>query len=259
MKRANKKAIIRIPQKATSFFQKGNGKSGVLLLHGFTGTPAEMRYLAEKLNEAGATVFVPRYPGHGTSLIEMANLDVNAWFTAAREALFELMAYCDNVYIAGLSMGGIFAILLAREFAIKKIALMSVPCTLKEKTIYAAPVAGLFTKILWVPNKTKGVCDEAARKEHICYDDGIPVRQSWQLFTTIKKAMKSLPFIDSEVLIIQSKNDQVIPQHSAEYIYAHLGSEHKKIVWLLHSDHAITVDYEKDIVAKHCIDFFLTQ
>ncbi len=80
-----------------------------------------MRYLAEKLNESGATVYVPRYPGHGTSLIEMANSSVDAWFTAAREALFELKAHCATVYIAGLSMGGIFAILLAREFAIKKL------------------------------------------------------------------------------------------------------------------------------------------
>lgn len=254
-----KKQIIAPPVKAAAYFNKKSSETGILLLHGFTGTPAEMRYLAEKLNESGATVYVPRYPGHGTSLIEMANSSVDAWFTAAREALFELKAHCNNVYIAGLSMGGIFAILLAREFAIQKIALMSVPYTLKEKTIYAAPVAGLFTKILWVPNKTKGVCDEAARKEHICYDDGIPVRQSWQLFKTIKKAMKALPYVDSQVLIVQSKNDKVIPEHSAEYIYSRLGSEHKQIVWLSKSDHAITVDYEKDIVAKHCIEFFLQQ
>ncbi|MGB4268853.1 MAG: alpha/beta fold hydrolase [Spirochaetota bacterium] len=253
-----KKSIPQIPSKATTLFLKnGNSNTGILCLHGFTGTPAEMKYLAEKLNESGATVYVPRYPGHGTSLIEMAYSSVDAWFTAAREALFELKAHCANVYIAGLSMGGIFAILLAREFAIQKIALMSVPCTLKEKTIYFAPVAGLFTKILWVPNKTKGVCNEVARKEHICYDDGIPLRQSWQLFKTIKKAMKALPHVDSQVLIVQSKNDTVIPGYSAEYIYSRLGSEHKQIVWLSKSDHAITVDYEKDIVAKHCIDFFL--
>ena len=253
-----KKQIIAPPLKAAAYFNKNSSQTGVLLLHGFTGTPAEMKYVAEKLSQAGATVYVPRYPGHGTSLIEMANSSVDAWFTAAREALFELKAHCNNVYIAGLSMGGIFAILLAREFAIQKIALMSVPCTLKEKTIYAAPIAGLFTKILWVPNKTKGVCDEVARKEHICYDDGIPVRQSWQLFKTIKKAMRLLPQVTSDVLIIQSKNDQVIPQHSAEYIYKNLGSQQKRIVWLSKSDHAITVDYEKDIVAEHCIKFFLS-
>lgn len=189
--------------------------------------------------------------------MEMANSRVDAWFTAAREALFELKTRCNNMYVAGLSMGAIFAILLAREFAIQKIALMSLPCTLKEKSIYAAPIVGLFTKILWFPNKTKGVCDEAARRERICYDDGIPVRQSWQLFKTIKKAMQALPEVTSDVLIIQSRNDQVIPQNSAECIYSHLGSRQKQIVWLSKSDHAITVDYEKDIVAEHCIKFFL--
>lgn len=254
-----KKQIFAPPSKAAAYFNKKSSETGILLLHGFTGTPAEMRYLAEKLTAAGATVYVPRYPGHGTSLVEMANSHVDAWFTAAREALFELKAHCNNVYIAGLSMGGIFAILLAREFAIQKIALMSVPCTLKEKTIYAAPIAGLFTKIVWVPNKTKGVCDEVARSEHICYDDGLPVRQSWQLFKTIKKAMKSLPYVESDVLIIQSKNDTVIPQHSAEYIYSHVGSERKQIVWLSKSDHAVTVDFEKDVVAEYCINFFLKQ
>ncbi len=256
----SKKDIPQIPLKAAATFLKNETSNmGILLLHGFTGTPAEMRYLAEKLNESGATVYVPRYPGHGTSLIEMANSSVDAWFTAARESLFELKAHCTHVYIAGLSMGGIFAILLAREFAIQKIALMSVPCTLKEKTVYAAPVAGLFTKILWVPNKTKGVCDEVARKEHICYDDGIPVRQSWQLFKTIKKAMRALPSVYSQTLIIQSKRDAVIPAHSAEYIYNRLGSKNKKIVRLEKSDHAITVDFERDVVARHCINFFIQQ
>jgi carboxylesterase len=255
----SKKMVITVPEKARAYFKKGSDNLGILLLHGFTGTPAEMRYIAEKLHNAGATVYVPRYPGHGTSLVEMANTSVHHWFTAAREALFELKSHCREVYVAGLSLGGIFAILLAKEFDIKKIALMSVPCTLKEKTIYITPLVGRFKKIIWIPNKTKGVCDEQARKEHICYDDGIPVIQSWQLFKTIKKAMQVLPDVAAQSLIIQSKNDKVIPKHSAEYIYQHLGSEHKHLIWLTKSDHAITVDYEKDEVAHHCIDFFLKQ
>ena len=125
-------------------------------------------------------------------------------------------------------MGGVLALLLARDYPVKKIILLSVPRTIKEKSIYLAPIIGAFKKILWQEDVTKGLASEEARRIHECYSDGTPIRQSWHLFRLIKKAMKALSFIDAETLIIQSANDQVIPPDSMEYIFSHIAARKKE-------------------------------
>jgi carboxylesterase len=251
-----KRNIPKILNNATALIKINGSDKGVLLLHGFTGTPAEMKYLGERIFRSGYSIHIPRYPGHGTSLEEMVLTRSRDWYISAREALIELMNYCQEVYLVGMSMGGILSILLAREFSIKRIALLSVPASIKEKSIYITPVVGIFKKILWRMNPTKGVSCEEARSYHVCYNMGIPIRQSWQLLRLIKKAMKNLPHVHSDALLIQSQNDSIIPKNSIDFIYERLGSAIKERVVLERSDHAITIDFEKDIVADRIIEFF---
>jgi len=226
-----------------------SGERGVLLLHGFTGTPAEMKYLGQNLIDDGYSVVIPRYPGHGTSLQEMAGTGFADYLRCARESLIELRHHCRAVSVAGLSMGGIIGILLAREFPLEKLVLLSTPCTLKERAIYLAPLVGVFKKILWIEDPTRGVNSNEARRHYLCYHQGKPVRPAWQLFRAIKKAMKALPRLTVDTMIVQSLGDTVVPQRSIDYIYERLGSAKKEKLFLEISNHAITVDYEKDYVA----------
>lgn len=251
-----KRNIPELLNNAAALLRIDSSEKGVLLLHGFTGTPAEMKYLGERIYQSGYSLYIPRYPGHGTSLEEMVLTASRDWYISAREALIELMHYCREVYLVGMSMGGILSILLAREFPIKRIALLSVPSSIKEKSIYITPIVGLFKKVLWRMDPTKGVSCEEARSYHVCYNMGIPIRQSWQLLRLIKRAMRNLPDVHSDALLIQSKDDSIIPRRSIDFIYTRIGSKVKERVLLEKSDHTITVDYEKDIVADSIIEFF---
>ena len=96
------------------FLYPGNGK-GILLLHGFTGSVSHMRPLGDALADLGYTVMGVNLPGHAATEADMARTDATQWMAAAREALQTLRKRCDTVTVAGLSMGGLLALLLAEE------------------------------------------------------------------------------------------------------------------------------------------------
>lgn len=251
----NLKAIPSIMPNSQAVLRISNREKGVLLLHGFKGSPFEMKYLGEKLSQQGYSISIPRLPGHGTSIADMTRNTDRDWQTSAREALVELKSYCNEVSVVGLSMGGILAILLAREYTVQKLALLSVPCSIKEKSIYLAPLVGLFKDILPGEDVTKGLVSEEARRIHESYSSGIPVKQSWHLFRLIRRGMKALPGLDSDILLMQSRNDRVIPPHSMDYIYNAVSSQKKEKIFLGKSDHAITADLEKEFVAQQVTAF----
>jgi len=228
---------------------------GVLLLHGFRGSPHEMKYLGDRIYRSGYSIYIPRYPGHGTSLQDMTCTGMHDWFTAAREAYLEMCRHCPVVHIVGLSMGGLFSILLADQFGPENIVLLSTPHTIADKRIWFAPLLGLFKKIIYEKDELKGVRDPDARAGHICYHEGIPVRQTWELFRLMRHAMVMLKDVNSRALIIQSKLDDRVPEDSCRIIYETIASAKKEIITVEHSGHAITVDFDRDIVADAVISF----
>ena len=256
-------ARIRVIKGAETISDISDRDRGVLLLHGFFGTPSEMRFLAKALSDSGFSVLAPRYPGHGTAIEEMTRSSVESWYECAREACIELSSRCREVHLAGLSMGALFAVLLAEEFAVPKIALMSMPSAVTGRGLYLTPVIGRFRKILYTSKKVraslnKGVNNPVERARHISYTEGVPLLQVWQLHKMIQRAMKALPRVGSAALVIQSKGDETVPPDSLERIMRRLGSAHKESLLLERSGHALTVDYEKDIVADRVTRFFLS-
>src|SRR5689334_1570595 len=85
-------------------FSADGGRTGVLLSHGFTGSPASMTPWAKHLAEEGYTVRVPRLPGHGTTWKDMNRTRWEDWYGELDQALTDLRATCDKVVVAGLSM-----------------------------------------------------------------------------------------------------------------------------------------------------------
>ena len=94
---------------AEAFFASGN-HIGVLVIHGYTGSPQSMRYLAERLAQANYTVALPRLSGHGTTPAEMATTTASDWITDLHTALDWLKQQCDTFFVTGLSMGGTLAL-----------------------------------------------------------------------------------------------------------------------------------------------------
>ncbi len=88
---------------------------GCLLLHGFTGTPQNVRPLADYLQRRGLTVSVPRIAGHGTSIDDLDATGHDDWLATAERALAELRERCTGIVVGGISLGGTYALELARR------------------------------------------------------------------------------------------------------------------------------------------------
>ena len=98
-----------------SFYLPG-GSRGILLVHGFTGSPPEMRPIADYLNQRGISVSAPLLPGHGTSVKDMNRCKWTDWANATENALKELRSKCKSVFVGGLSMGSLLALNLGTKF-----------------------------------------------------------------------------------------------------------------------------------------------
>ena len=97
----------------TPIFLEGTNNAGVLVVHGFTGTPDSVRPLVHKLHETGFTVSAPLLPGHGTSPEDLKTKTAKDWFGHVEKSFFELKEKVDTVFVAGLSMGALLTLKLA--------------------------------------------------------------------------------------------------------------------------------------------------
>ena len=98
----------------TDFFFEG-GRSGVLLIHGLTGTPMEMKLLGKGLNRAGFTVHGMQLAGHCGNVDDLLATGWHDWYASVEEAADELRSKVDHLFVGGLSMGALLALKLAAE------------------------------------------------------------------------------------------------------------------------------------------------
>lgn len=236
---------------AEPFFLPG-GRRGVLLVHGFTGSPAEMRLFGEFLQARGFTVFSPRLCGHGTSVADMAETAWPQWYGSVEDGYHLLAAHCDKVCIAGLSMGGLLALKLAAEYPVSKIALLSTPVFLTEKRLPLLPLFRLFRNVM--PKKRRRM--DVPPIYSVAYDQ-VPLRSLESLLALIKHVDSLLTDIIMPTLIIQSRVEHTVLPASALYLYNRLGSSDKTLHWLERSGHIVTLDTEREQVFQAVADFFV--
>lgn len=222
-------------------------KHGVLLIHGFTGCAAHMRLLAEGLHQQGFTVMGINLPGHATDMDDMARCTWDDWLTAAKEAFLQLKRQCDHVSVAGLSMGGCLALILAEQMEVTAIAPISAPMGTKAP-LWAATLASPFMKTVWWRQRGEGVrlLDET-------YDYGYSgFRTSCvrHLARLIRMARSDLHAVTCPVLVVQSHADQTITANSAEVILHGVSSEVKRVLWLDDVPHVCTISKEAARIAK---------
>jgi carboxylesterase len=100
---------------------------GVLLLHGYTGTPREFQQISVKIHDLGYSVHAPLYRGHGQPFNTLLKTDIFGWYEDAKQGYERLMLDCDEIYVIGLSMGGAFAVKLAQEYNPKALITLNAP------------------------------------------------------------------------------------------------------------------------------------
>ncbi len=242
---------------ADPFDLVGDDDVGVVLVHGFTGTPFEIRYLGERLAEAGFTVRAPRLPGHGTTVADLDATRWQDWAEAVERAVDALLMRCRRVAVVGQSLGGLLALHVAshrRDVAC--VASLAAPLWLdglSAKVARWTRPEGWLHRVRTIP-KLGGsdVRDRRAKENNPCYD-AIPTRALGELLTFMQLTDEALPSITQPVLVLHATQDHTAPVACAQRIAERTRAVRTRI--LPHSYHLIAVDVERDIVAAEVRQF----
>ena len=242
---------------AEGFSLEGTNGRALLLLHGSGDTPQTLRYLGARLHAAGYSVSVPLLPGHGRGLREFAGASAEDYARAARSALDALCARSEWVGVIGLSMGGAIAARLAAErHEVRVLVLLAPYLTPPPPVMLVARFASLWRLVVPYLGGRGGessVHDPVARAESFAYGT-FPPTAVRALVETAAAGRRALPAVDSPTLVVQSREDNRIPERLASAATATLGGPVERH-WVTGCGHVITVDYCRDEVAALVLDF----
>jgi len=233
-------------------FHHDGGRVGVLLCHGFTGTPQSLRAWAEHLAAEGLTVALPRLPGHGTSVAE-ANLTTwQDWFAEIDRTLTVLRERCDEVFVMGLSMGGTLALRLAEQRGDDVAGLVLVNPSLLTKR----PDRFLLPVLRWVVPTWPGIASDIkkAGSVELAYDR-IPVRAAYQLGRLWLVTRGDLDRVTQPVLVLRSTEDHVVEPDSCLLLREKVASTDVREVLLEDSYHVATLDNDAPTIFEESLSF----
>jgi carboxylesterase len=241
------------------FLLKG-GPVGMVLIHGFTGAPPEMRPIGEYLNERDLTVSGPLLPGHGTSVADLNRRRWNEWTDHVEAALLALQARCETVFIGGLSLGSLLALYLAAHHPeLPGVVLYSPAVIVADRLIYFTPVFKYLDpllKHLLTKSGESDLTDSQADLRIWSYGE-YAVFAAHEVLKLILRVRRLLPRVTCPLCIIHSTLDRAIHPRSARYTYERAGSTDKELVTLHNSGHCLTVDSEWETVAEKTYRFIL--
>ena len=233
------------PPGAAAFSSDGQGANaatGVLLSHGFTGSPVSLAAWARHLSEQGYAVSLPLLPGHGTTWQELARTPWESWYDAYELAYQQLAGRTDRVVAAGLSMGGTLALRLAAHRPVAGVAVVNPGLTIDDpRARYSGVLKYVLRSVPAIANsiKLEGQ-DEGAYGR-------TPVAGVHQLMRLFKDTTTSLPRISAPVLVFRSTVDPVVPESSMDVLRRYLGSD-VEVVPLENSYHVATMDHDAPLI-----------
>ena len=246
------------PHLSPAPFAFAGGDVGVLLLHGLTGAPTEMRGLGEHLHRQGFTVRAPLLPGHGTHHVDLENVTKTQWVDAAREQLLQLRATSSKVFVVGQSMGGLLALVLGAERR---------ECVAVDGIIALAP-ALVISRLAWFTRFEALLPRFFPKREERRPDlvDGAQIKEMWSYTHTPRKTVRELlrlqndvrsllPHISAPLLLLQGRQDRLVSASAAPQIIAKVASIDKELIGLENTGHMVSVDSERQEVFIRCAAF----
>ncbi len=234
---------------AQPIFFEGN-EVGVLVSHGFTGTPQSVKPLAEAYGKEGYSVACPRLRGHGTAPEEMETTTAQDWVNSVEQAYLWLQERCTKIFIAGLSMGGTLALHLAAKYedvagVIPINAAIDIPAMENiVETTDDRYIAAIGSDI-----KNEGI-------KELAYDK-TPVASIEHLIGMMSRVHDQLSQIRCPILIFVSEEDHIVPPENSEMIFNTVLSERKELVHLENSYHVATLDADFDIITERSLEFIV--
>ena len=257
-----------------SYFHEGTNGKAVLLIHGITGSPVEMKYMAKGLQRAGYTVYAPLLAGHGVDIATLRKSRWQDWYRSVVQAADVLAAGADRIYVAGVCVGGMLGLRLARDNPLIRAATVYSPLLqydgwnapyhyrLGRLTVPVAVRLG-FSK--WISLKERppfGI--KSARIRHLLAESGdgirgtmpaFPVETLHQNLKLFRKTKAILPEIFTPTLLVHAHEDDLAGPNNPLYIQRNIGGT-CEIEWLSNSYHMVHVDQEHALVADRTRAFF---
>jgi carboxylesterase len=234
----------------------GDGPRGALLIHGFAGTPPELRRLGENLAANGFRCHAPALPGHGTTPKDLEQTRWQDWANCVADAFDELCAECSDVVVAGQSMGGTLALhLAAHDFRVSAVASLASPIWLPGPIPPLLPVIRRVVRWhrtgddvdLWHPGAVEELYSYGMR----------PTRSINELRRLCAVVRDEVAGIRAPVLVIHGERDRTIDPRCAHEIARRLiGSSAVELTLLPRSGHAISVDVDRDTVNSDILRWF---
>lgn len=235
-----------IPQ-AESFFLKGNS-TGILLCHGFLGTPQSVKELGEAIAAHGYTVSCPRLPGHGTHAKDLEQFACDDWFAQVEDAYNDLRRTCSAVVVIGQSMGGTLSLDLAsRHPNIQGIVLINPAIDIPAFETYRNQPGSEY-----VSEDQPDI--KKADAVEITYEQA-PVKAYQQLLRYMNAVDAKLSDVRCPVVCFQSLEDHVVPPSNTDYILSKVQSQHTQKYELHNSYHIASMDHELDFIIEKAIGF----
>jgi carboxylesterase len=226
---------------AEPFFFPG-GKTGCLLVHGFTGSPKEMHWMGEYLAGQGHSVLGIRLAGHATCPEDMVRTRWRDWVASVEDGWNILCGSTQRIFLMGLSMGGVLSLEFASRFPVAGVVTMSTPFALHDQRLaFASPLSTI------IPHINKGLPDwhnPEAFKDHVEYPYN-PTRSIAELIDLLSVMREALPKVTAPVLLVHSHQDGSLPSENMTAIYEHLGSKDKQMMYVENSGHVIPREPER--------------
>jgi carboxylesterase len=236
------------------FHLEAEGSRACLFLHGLGGGIYELEPLAARLHARGFTVAGFNYPGHDRPATRMPASSWEEWYARALEGYRALRAGSRSVSVVGFSTGCQLALLLASEEKVERLVLLSPYVRIRHRWFYLArPEAylrsvGRFVED--VPRRPLSIRDPAMRAEaeKVVFFRTFNLSAVRSAMELIERVRTRLSAIEAPALLMQSVEDSVVDPDGAEYLHQHLGSTERELHWLRRSDHAISLDVERETV-----------
>jgi len=256
-------AQFQIMHGAEPYFRRG-GRVGCLCLHGFTASPAEVRWLAHHLAEAGHTVFVPRLAGHGTAPQDLARTRWTDWYASVLDGYHVLRQQCEKIFVCGLSMGGLLALLLSADVVVDGVVAMATPIVIKGGPQQITLVRILKYFLPYTNQADNSNLPQRIREEQARRGESVVGRVRYyrwstaayeQLLRLRQETIRRLPDVDTPLLLIFSEKDASIALESERIICGRVQSTDIQTHILNESGHILTQDVEMTTVFKFVEDF----
>jgi carboxylesterase len=223
---------------------------GIVLIHGFTGTPFEVRHLGEHLAREGFWVRAPLLPGHGVTLEELDRTTWHDWTDAIDREVDAMRRRCARVAVIGQSLGGLLALHLgSRRRDLAAIGSLAAPLWLPPLAarVAASTQRGLLRRVRAIPKLGGSDVRDPRVRAEIPSHRAIPTRALGQLLAFMRIADDALPRIAAPVLVLHGARDHTAPVACAARIADRARAQRLRI--LPRSYHLIAADVERDIVA----------